>query len=297
MFEVTMFGTTSVNTGNGRAAVGLGGVKPRQILEIMALANGAPVSKERLADLLWEGDPPKSYLATLESYICVLRRQLGSRGRTSVIMTTSKGYALDPAQVRVDLAWCRSLLESAMTASDAASGIALTEQALEVSRQPLLASEPYADWAAREREHLVRELVEGCVRASAQSLTLGDGARAVRLARSAVQLDGFAEDAWRQMMRALVSTGRRGEALQAFNHLRTLMAGELGVEPAGATQELYLQVLRDESGPLRESGPDSGELRTLLALLRRALDSTPGITVPRGDSGLSFAAVQALAVA
>ena len=46
----------------------LGGVKPRQILAILALAAGRPVSKEHLADLLWDGEPPKGYRGTLESY-------------------------------------------------------------------------------------------------------------------------------------------------------------------------------------------------------------------------------------
>ena len=293
MLEIKLFGTTSI-VSEGRLSADLGGVKPRQILQILALA-GTPVSKERLADLLWEGDLPRSYLATLESYVCVLRRQIGSRGRTSVISTTPRGYVLDTTRVRVDLGTCRQLLVEAR--ANPTRAVDLVEAALGLARDPLLASDPFAPWRADERRVITSELVEACVHASAQALSAGQGSAAVRLARRGVELDGLAEEAGRQLMQALRCCDRRAEALQVFGNLRAVMADQLGVEPARSTQELYLEILREQSDPARTSGPDSAELRILLVLLRRALDSTPGIIVPRGDSALSYAAVQALAVA
>lgn len=297
MFDVTVFGATTVDPGDGRIVTDLGGAKPRQILEILALASGAPVSKERLADLLWEREPPRSYLATLESYVCLLRRQIGSPGRISVVRTMAKGYALDTTRVRVDLARVRSMLATAHSTADPALAVGITEEALTLARHELLASEHNADWAIRERDVFARELVEACVRASEHALALGQHSRAVTLARRGVELDGLAEEAWRQLMSALVSSDRRGEALQAFADLRALLADELGVEPTRSSHELYLRILRDASSPESGAERDSAELRTLLLLLRRALDSTPGVVVPRGDSALSFAAVQVLAVA
>ena len=80
------------------------GVKPRQILAILALAAGRPVSKEHLADLLWDGEPPKGYRGTLESYVCLVRRALrDASGRDDAIVTVTHGYLLDPAVVTVDL--------------------------------------------------------------------------------------------------------------------------------------------------------------------------------------------------
>lgn len=297
MFEVTVLGATTVAAGGGGAVVDLGGVKPRQVLEILALANGSPVSKERLADLLWEGHPPRTYTATLESYVCLLRRQIGSPGRTSVVKTMPKGYALDTSRVRVDLARCRSLLEKARSSTDPVVAVRLAEQALTLAHQELLAGEHHADWATRERGVFARELVEACVRASGQALALGQSSLAVKLARRGVDLDGLAEEACRQLMAALVSSERRGEALQAFADLRRMLADELGVEPTRSSRELYLKILSEESTPVMSAERDTAELRTLLHLLRRALDSTPGVVVPCGDSALSFAAVQVLAVA
>ena len=49
------------------------GAKPKQLLEILVAERGHTVSKSRLADLLWTGELPRNYLATLESYISVMR--------------------------------------------------------------------------------------------------------------------------------------------------------------------------------------------------------------------------------
>ena len=105
MLEIKLFGAMSVTTPNGTVTASeLGGVKPRQILEILAISPGIPVPKHQLADLLWDGCPPRSYVSTLESYLCALRRKLGlERGRVSAIRTTNHGYVLDPAAATTDL--------------------------------------------------------------------------------------------------------------------------------------------------------------------------------------------------
>src|SRR3954463_3810154 len=110
LIGIRLFGPTAVEI-DGQLLPGVSvGRRPRQILEILALSAGQPVGKDRLAGLLWEGDPPASYAGTLESYVCLLRRGLGlASGRHSVLATTSNGYILDPAQVDVDLMTFRRL--------------------------------------------------------------------------------------------------------------------------------------------------------------------------------------------
>ena len=78
MIEITLFGPTVIS-GAGTRLVGsdLGGAKPRPLLEMLALDLGAPVAKDLLAERLWDGRPPASYIATVESYVCALRRRLG----------------------------------------------------------------------------------------------------------------------------------------------------------------------------------------------------------------------------
>ena len=84
MIDIKLFGPTVIS-GAGSRLVGsdLGGSKPRQLLEMLALDLGAPVAKDLLAERLWDGRPPASYIATVESYVCSLRRRLGLVGRSA----------------------------------------------------------------------------------------------------------------------------------------------------------------------------------------------------------------------
>src|SRR3954453_9488463 len=98
--RIKLFGPTTVLLTDGTAVTDLGGIKPRQVLEMLALSVGTPVTKDRLGDQLWDGNPPRPYIATLESYVSLLRRRMGvGRGRNSALATTTNGYVLGVAQV------------------------------------------------------------------------------------------------------------------------------------------------------------------------------------------------------
>lgn len=106
MLHVRLFGTTGVLAGARVLGPGdLGGLKPRRILEVLAVERGRQVSKDRLVDVLWVDWPPRGHLATLESYVSLLRRRLepDTPASRSVIRTVPRGYLLDPDATRTDL--------------------------------------------------------------------------------------------------------------------------------------------------------------------------------------------------
>ncbi|MFC8514740.1 BTAD domain-containing putative transcriptional regulator [Streptomyces sp. NPDC057257] len=45
------------------------------------------------------------------------------------------------------------------------------------------------------------------------------------------------------MMRVFERSGRRGDALMAYQELRTTLRDELGIDPSPETQEVYHQLL------------------------------------------------------
>jgi DNA-binding SARP family transcriptional activator len=294
MIKVRLFHATTVEV-DGRVlpAEALRG-RPRQILEILALAGGAPVAKDRLADLVWEGRPPASHLGTLESYVCVLRRCLGVRsGRASALATSAGGYQLLSPTVWVDLLEFRRLVHEAQTGT-AAQTVARTVEALDLVDGELLEREPYAAWAQRAREVFAREAATAYVRAAG----LANGTRvfdqAARLARAALVHDGLSEEAWQHLIRSHWLAGRHGEALRAYAGLRQAMLEELGDEPGRESRELYQAILQEPTRDAATSSSLGGELRTLLRLLRQTLEATPGAHVPALDAGLSAAAMQVL---
>jgi DNA-binding SARP family transcriptional activator len=77
-------------------------------------------------------------------------------------------------------------------------------------------------------------------------------------------------------MIGLTAMGARTQAIQAYEGFRVGLLDELGVEPDHRIGALYLQILRDSSAPA-PGRADRDEVRTLLMLLRRALEADPGV--------------------
>jgi DNA-binding SARP family transcriptional activator len=264
MIEIKILGPTVITgAGNRLVASGLGGSKPRQLLEMLALDLGTPIAKDLLAERLWDGRPPASYIATVESYVCSLRRRLGLvGGRRGPLATTHHGYLLDPEHVRVDVASVRTLLGGDL--ADVTLG-------LDLMSGKLLADEPYAAWASAARDSFDELLSVACTRAAQAANERNDSALAVRLATEATRRSYCAEPPVRELMIGLNANGERPQALQAYQTLRAAMLDELGLEPGSDTQELYLSILR--GNPAEQARPtDRDEVRTLLELLSRALE-------------------------
>ena len=241
-------------------------MKPRQLLEMLATELGHPMSKDLLAERLWEGRPPSTYIATIESYVCVLRQhaRLG-RGRTAALATTTSGYLLDPEQVSVDLAQVRELC--------AQGGVARRLRPWTSCLGDLLAANPYASWARKERESFDELLAGACVRAAAEANLGGDAATALRLARRPSGRSYLSEPAVRELMVALEGTDERWQSMRVYDQLRKDMLEDLGVEPGPETTRLYMGMLRRNSATT-ESRPE--EFGTLLRLIRGALELEGG---------------------
>ena len=261
MIEVQLIGETQVRTvGRLVGPRDFGGVKPRQLLEVLALELGVPVSKDRLADILWNGQPPASYLATLEGYVSLLRGRLqpGVTARRSVIRTVNGGYVLDGGEVSVDCVTVRGLVTSARHARPGAA-LPLLRQALDLARGELLAAGTGAAWADAARQEHLRLRVDAATSAALHALHLGQPGLAVTLADEALGLDPMAEDACRCAMQALWAVGRTAEAVRRHAELRRVLSEELGVDPTPQTQAVLSRLLADDvppAIPLQRRGTD-----------------------------------------
>src|SRR5689334_19772179 len=102
----------------GAAVLGprqLGGTKPRLILEALLAHGGAPVSKDKLVAMLWEGTGGRGSKANLETYTCVLRKHLhtAAPGIEDIIGSVAGSYTVDMSRVDLDLDRYRRLITAA----------------------------------------------------------------------------------------------------------------------------------------------------------------------------------------
>jgi DNA-binding SARP family transcriptional activator len=224
-------------------AQNLGGPRQRQIFEILLVHPGTAVSKQRLVDLVWGEQAPAGALGAVESYICVLRRQLQpGQGRTGPLKTTNGGYVLDPAMVTVDLHRFNWLLEKARSATGRAAYL-LLEAALEIAAAPLLENELDNEWADSQRTLHSARVIETRLLTAEAALDLGLVAEAIAQARAVLAEDPVNERAWTALILGLEATGQVVEGLQAYDWCRRVLDQELGCAPGAALQSAHWRML------------------------------------------------------
>ncbi len=245
-----MLGAVSV-TNDSREISGhaLGGRRVRLAIVALALADG-PIPSERLASMIWGEDLPPSWKPALRGLIRSIRTAVAGLGDDAqqLVTTEPSGYSLGPG-VEVDVRDAAAALEAALTQlaesrPDAALPLLLPAAQLGVDQ--FLASEDL-EWVENERRRLLelrRSARETLVEAA--GLT-GDSRRAVRTARELVEDDPTDESAHRTLIAALDRAGDRVGAVQAYEHCRTVLADQLGIDPSGETVAVYLAALRSSA--------------------------------------------------
>jgi DNA-binding SARP family transcriptional activator len=248
--RIRMFGSLSVDDGRRRLGVrDFGGVKPKQILEILLVARGRSVPKDRLAEHLWPSSLPRNVAGTIESYVSVLRTHLspGTRLGHMLVVTEPEAYRLELSHADIDVDRFDALVAQAEKSATPAERRALLEEAVALAQGELLEDEPYADWVDDMRESYRRIVLRARLDAARAALADGDLASCAEHAEAAIALDRSDEEAVRTAMIAYSALGRRQDALRTFNRCRTILVDEVGIEPAAETTALAASVRAETS--------------------------------------------------
>jgi YVTN family beta-propeller protein len=249
--EIRLLGLTEASLG-GRA-VRLGGAKQRALLAMLALHPNTPVSVDRLIEGLWGERPPASASKSIQIYVSQLRKLI--KGDDAEIVTRGRGYELRVGADAVDSVRFERLVEEAARGNGAADATA--REALALWRGPPLddlADEPFAGPEIRRLEELwlrAREL------AIDSALAAGEHERVVAELGALVDEHPLREHLHAQRMLALYRSGRQADALEAYQHARSALVDEVGVEPGPELRQLHEEILGQDPGldlPPRERG-------------------------------------------
>ncbi|MEA2829005.1 MAG: hypothetical protein QOG43_3444 [Actinomycetota bacterium] len=222
----------------------LGSRKGRTVLKVLALAEGAPVSVDRLADALWGDDQPARPADQVSVLVSRLRGVIGAER----ISRTATGYAFGPDWLDVrelrnlTEASARALAEGRVGAARAAAGAALA-----LTRGGLLADED-GEWVEAERAAVDATVTRVTRLAVDAAVAAGDHGAAASLAEQALARDPYDEVALRALMGAHLTAGRPASALAAYARFRARVAEELGVPPTSETEALHLRALAAADG-------------------------------------------------
>jgi DNA-binding SARP family transcriptional activator len=271
--EVKLFGSIAVSRGS--ATLGgrdFGGTKAKQLFELLVLARGEPVPKDRLADLIWGESLPVHVNATLETYVSVLRRKLtlpNGEGR-GLIVTEHEAYALPTAGYELDLDRFDELVRLAEVAESSARRRYL-EDALALATGAVLADEPYSDWAIDERWRYERRVIDTCVSAASAAMVDRDARSALSHTERAIATEPLDERGYHAGLIALHALGRDRDAIALYDRACATMAEAESPPISGALHELRDTIERREAINLSPRGrplPRAAQVMTRSAPMR-----------------------------
>jgi DNA-binding SARP family transcriptional activator len=233
------------------------------ILAGLALSPNRIVPNDTLIDWIWGARLPARPRGALQSGVCRLRRLVGE----DLVETAGFGYRLRASAERLDLVRFDELVDLASPASgDGAPERALIslDRALRLWRGFPLSN---VDSPALHRD-MLPGLTERYLRAVEQRsdlcLRLGRYSAVVQELAVVVPRHPFHERLAGQLMIALVKSGRRADALAAYDRLRRSLAGDLGIDPSKALQALQGRILRaDEARGIQDWANQPDWLRQL----------------------------------
>jgi DNA-binding SARP family transcriptional activator/DNA-binding beta-propeller fold protein YncE len=246
--------------------VKLGGSKQRSLLAFLLLHPNQVVSRDRLIDELWGGQPPDTAATAIQVHVSQLRKALGP----DVIVTQAPGYLIRLHEAELDLErFERWVAEAQRSSSVEASE--LLSAALGLWRGTPLAEldAPFARDASLRLDEQRLAALEQRIDAD---LALGRHAQLVPELEGLVRGHPLRERLRGQLMLALYRNGRQADALEVYRSGRRLLDEELGLEPHDELQRLERAILNHD--PSLNSPVVAGAERPSVAPRRRASSRT-----------------------
>ncbi|WP_329537888.1 AfsR/SARP family transcriptional regulator (plasmid) [Streptomyces sp. NBC_01450] len=221
--------------------------KPRQVLALLALHADQVVSVAALTEELWGSVPPRSARTTLQTYVLQLRELITAaleqgrpeegkrRTAKNVLATLPGGYLLDSGDGTSDVREFERLAGvgyRAIDAGDFQGAVRQLRKGLELWTGPAFADVQLGEVLQMEAKRLDETRL--CALDQRIEADLRLGRHRDLLAELTVLVNRYPthENLHGQYMLALYRSGRRSEALAAYQRVRTTLVRELGLEPS-----------------------------------------------------------------
>ncbi|MFE0256723.1 BTAD domain-containing putative transcriptional regulator [Streptomyces sp. NPDC059010] len=241
-----------------------------------------------MMDELWGSSPPTSALATLQSYIYKIRKNvfevLGGSGVS--LHTKANGYRLDIPAGILDVHGFEELIDQgrkALDGQDAETAAELLASALAFWRGAPLANVDPGDQLGLQitrfqerRKHALELRLEA-------ELQLGRHRELIGELKTLCTNHPLDEGVHSKLMIALYRSGRRHEALEAYQTFRRGMIEELGLEPSPMLARLHTALLVAEP-ELHLEGESTPELALRpVQIVPNGIDARSGHMAARND--------------
>lgn len=209
-----------------------GYVKAKELL--FYLLTYGPATREQIGLVFWPDAAPDQLRRNLGVTLHHLRKALGGN---AWVRFEDEQYSFNRAlPYWYDVEAFTTLCHQAQTATPAAP---LLQQATALYGGAFLADIVHGEWCFALRERLSQQQEQALLALGEAYVTTDDYPHAVEIYRRAIVHDPYLEAAYRELMRALVASGERGQALRVYTDLTKLMQKEFNAPPSRETQAIY----------------------------------------------------------
>ncbi len=225
--------------------------QPLRLLGLLLVRRGEPVSADSAIDALWGEALPANPANALQVVVSRLRAAMGAEA----IAWNGGGYVLaldDPEAVDADrFARLADEGAAALGRGELAAAADTLHAAMALWRGPVLHELRYESFAVGEVARL-EEMRVACLGARLEAdLAVGRHEQVLGELTALVAEHPLRESLRLQLVRALESSGRRAEALEAARGARRALADDLGLAPSPELVALLEGVEREQALPAR----------------------------------------------
>jgi DNA-binding SARP family transcriptional activator len=222
-----------------------------QLFKYLLAERGRTAKVDEIAENIWPGSDYHTG-SRVRYYVHELRRELeparASRSTSAYVRCAAGGYALDMARVEVDADLFQALIGEGLAhrERDPEAAAARIESAIALYGGEFLCDEPYASWAADERQRLHELACTGLSMLAEIRLAADRAAAAAEALTRLASLQPYDEDVHRRLIALDLRLGRRSDALRRYAALRSRLRREFGEEPGFTPAELCHAAARAE---------------------------------------------------
>ena len=256
-FCINTFGGLSLAKSSGLFAPKLGRTSC-EIFTFLAMQNGKPVGRDKLAERFWPSQSSKKSRSALNTSIWRLSQAIASWDIEKLISLerTDETLRLDITNVKEaldcqNLVTCVKQIEFSDNDAVLSHGqkISALEKALERYTDSFLPTHE-SDWVMQERERLRCIYIRGCQIMMSHCVNMRCFERALSYGRKIMAQDDLRENTLRQIIWLHVMNGERHIAIQKYLSFQIKLREELSVDVMPDTLSLYESIIDNSLPPL-----------------------------------------------
>jgi LuxR family transcriptional regulator, maltose regulon positive regulatory protein len=205
--------------------------KTLALLKVIIANGGSGVREQQLLDIFWSDEEGDVAVRSLTAALHRLRTLLGDN---EAVIQQGGTLSLNPSRVWVD----------ALAFDGLFSGVASIDagQLLELYRGGFLKEDEGEPWSVTTRERLRSRFIHALGLATANLEREGRYELAIECYLRGIDCDPVIETFYQGLMRCYAHTGRRAEAVAAYQRLKHILSVALSLKPSAATENLAADI-------------------------------------------------------